>query len=219
MTIEPSEGKYDYIVVGSGAGGGPLAANLATRGFRVLLIEAGGGPESYHYQVPSFHALASEDAEMAWNFFVHHYDANENRDPKYRQEHDGVFYPRAGTLGGCTAHNAMITVVPHDSDWDAIADLTGDDSWRAGKMWQYFQRVERCSYRVPPRPGQSDPSGHGYAGWLTTSLVDPEIGIADRDVRRTLLSSMRWGARRFWRRGLLRRMHHFRETQIGRAHV
>src|SRR5512145_1268396 len=98
MTIEPSEGKYDYIVVGSGAGGGPLAANLATRGFRVLLIEAGGGPESYHYQVPSFHALASEDAEMAWNFFVHHYDTDEKRDPKYREEHDGIFYPRAGTL-------------------------------------------------------------------------------------------------------------------------
>ena len=34
---------------------------------------------------------------------------------------DGVLYPRAGTLGGCTAHNAMIFVYPHDSDWDGIA--------------------------------------------------------------------------------------------------
>jgi len=35
---------YDYIVVGSGAGGGPLAANLARNGFRVLLVEAGDDP-------------------------------------------------------------------------------------------------------------------------------------------------------------------------------
>ena len=35
---------FDYIVVGSGAGGGPLAANLANAGFRVLLMEAGGDP-------------------------------------------------------------------------------------------------------------------------------------------------------------------------------
>jgi len=34
-----------------------------------------------------------------------------------------VLYPRAGTLGGCTVHNLMITIYPNNSDWDAIADL------------------------------------------------------------------------------------------------
>jgi choline dehydrogenase len=32
---------YDYIVIGSGAGGGPLACNLAKAGYQVLLLEAG----------------------------------------------------------------------------------------------------------------------------------------------------------------------------------
>jgi choline dehydrogenase len=149
---------------------------------------------------------------MAWNFFVHHYDQNESRDPKYRKEHDGVLYPRAGTLGGCTAHNAMITLVPHDSDWDGIADLTGDESWRAGKMWQYFQRVERCLYREQPEPGKTDKSGHGFKGWLATSRVDPTIALGDSEVVRTILSTLHWAARRFWYRGLFRRILRFLRT-------
>jgi len=175
----------------------------------VLLIEAGSDPESYNYQVPCFHALSTEEKEMAWNFFVHHYDDNEQRDDKYRQEHGGVLYPRAGTLGGCTAHNAMITVVPHDSDWNGIADLTGDESWRADRMWTYFQRVERCLYRKPPKPGKSDPSGHGFEGWLGTSHVDPTIALGDREVVKTILSTLRWAALRFWYRGLIWRIRRF----------
>jgi choline dehydrogenase len=33
--------EYEYIVVGSGAGGGPLASRLAREGHSTLLIEAG----------------------------------------------------------------------------------------------------------------------------------------------------------------------------------
>ena len=61
---------------------------------------------------------------------MRHYgdDQLQRRDPKYREvwdekRVDGVLYPRAGALGGCTAHNAMILVYPHDADWDGIAEL------------------------------------------------------------------------------------------------
>ena len=185
-----------------------MAANLAAKGgFRVLLIEAGEDkePDSYLYQVPCFHPQSSEDPEMSWNFFVHHYEKDEGRDEKYVKD-KGIFYPRAGTLGGCTAHNAMITIVPHDSDWEAIADLTGDDSWRADNMWQYFQRVERCLYRDPPEPGGNNPTGHGFKGWLGVSRVDPMIAVGDMQIAETLLGSLRQGMRRFWYRGLLWRI-------------
>src|SRR5207247_7681597 len=64
---------YDYIVVVSGSGVVPLAANLAREGFRVLLLEAGGDDEPYNYQVPAFHALATEDPLLRWDYFVRHY--------------------------------------------------------------------------------------------------------------------------------------------------
>ena len=63
-------------------------------------------------------------------FFVRHYadEAQQQRDSKMTPDKNGVLYPRSGTLGGCTAHNAMITVYPHNSDWDYIATITGDAS-------------------------------------------------------------------------------------------
>ena len=39
---------YDYVIVGSGAGGGPLAANLAKAGYSVCIMEAGKWPKQDH---------------------------------------------------------------------------------------------------------------------------------------------------------------------------
>lgn len=76
----------------------------------------------------------------------------QQHDPKYcRVWNDpaveGVLYPRAGTLGGCTAHNALIFVYPHCTDWDQIARLTGDSSWSSQAMRRHFGRLENCHRR------------------------------------------------------------------------
>src|SRR5581483_353747 len=151
---------FDYVIVGSGAGGGPLAANLAKAGCKVLLLEAGGDPCSEDetgrlmYEVPIFHGLSTEYKGCAWNYFVRHYtdDAQQARDSKKVAVNgrDTVWYPRAGTLGGCTAHNAMITVVPQDSDWRHIQEITGDESWSPASMRGYFERLENCKYIAGP---------------------------------------------------------------------
>jgi len=169
---------WDYVIVGSGAGGGTLAARLAEAGMRVCLLEAGDDARSAanprlpdDYDVPGFHAFACENDAMRWNFHVRHYgdETRQARDPKYDPAQRGVLYPRAATLGGCTAHNAMIFMRPHDADWNHIAELTGDASWRASRMQPYLERVEACQHRPVWRALRRlgiNPTGHGWNGWL-----------------------------------------------------
>jgi choline dehydrogenase len=198
---------------------------------RVLLLEAGleGGTDgssnsdSDDYAVPAFHGRASEDPATSWQFFVRHYEdtAAQQRDPKYVAARDGIFYPRAAAVGGCTAHNAMITVYPHDMDWDDIVASTGDETWRSDAMRKYFERLEACSYRRPPwkrptvpflaalvaripwlRDRYRNSGRHGFEGWLCTSLADPGLAVRDKSVLRLLLGAAAGSLKDFLNRPL-----------------
>jgi choline dehydrogenase len=187
-------GDWDFVVVGSGAGGGTLAARLAEKGMRVFLIEAGEDPLLAggerlpdDYSVPGFHAFACENPAMSWNFHVRHYadEARQARDPKYDAARGGVLYPRAAAVGGCTAHNAMIFMLPHESDWAHIAQLTGDASWSARCMRRYAKRLEACGYSPLWRALRHvglDPTGHGWDGWLGTQRSLPVRALGDRAI-------------------------------------
>jgi len=184
---EPTE-EFEYVVVGSGAGGGPLAANLAQSGHTVLLLEAGGDDTTLNYSIPAFHGLATEDAQLRWDYFVKHYSVNGERDEKFCTDRDGVLYPRAGTLGGCTAHYALIIVYPHDSDWQHIAAVTGDKSWWPENMRKYFERLERYHHIDPdvhasgdkPTGDDSDFLGQIFAYGLLRRFGDRLRGAAER---------------------------------------
>ncbi|HEY1431017.1 MAG TPA: GMC oxidoreductase, partial [Stellaceae bacterium] len=105
---------------------------------------------------------------------------------------DGVLYPRAGTLGGCTAHNAMILVYPHNADWDGIARLTGDQSWNAENMRRYFMLLENCHYRPLERvlaAAGPNPSRHGWHGWLQAEIAIPKAAVRDFGLVQVLLDS------------------------------
>jgi choline dehydrogenase len=184
---------WDYVVVGSGAGGGPLAARLAVNGFKVLLLEAGDDQgANVNVSVPTYHAYSTEDPKLAWNYYVRHYAdlERQKRDSKFvyktpnglyvglnpppKNEPLGILYPRAATLGGCSAHNAMVSIYNHRSDWSNIERLTGDSSWHPDNMRKYLERLEDCHYCEPLA------TGHGKKGWLGIDRADLTLALTDK---------------------------------------
>ncbi|KAF2732610.1 alcohol oxidase [Polyplosphaeria fusca] len=180
---------YEYIVVGSGPGGGPLASRLARAGHSVLLLEAGDdqGDNPNISQILNFNK-AGNDPSTRWDFFVKHSDDVE-RERKFehytwRQTNGsffvgtnppetatelGIYYPRAGTLGGCAMHNAGVSANTPDADWNHIAEITGDDSWRAERMREHLVSLENAAYA----PNDKD---HGHDGYLTITQAKVNMG-------------------------------------------
>ncbi|OTB11524.1 putative GMC oxidoreductase [Daldinia sp. EC12] len=188
-TQPTQDDQFDYIVVGSGPGGGPLAVNLAEAGWSVLLLEAGRNLTGKNSQlIPAFIGEAQFDPAQSWEFYVKDY-SNETQaarnDKLIWQKPDGgkwvgqnppegstplgVWYPRAGTLGGCDTHNGGLTVRPSDWDWDNIVNLTGDSTWNHDHMLEYFEKLERNLFLQPSTPG------HGFSGYQPVGRGDKSL--------------------------------------------
>lgn len=164
-------------------------------GKRVLLIDAGddqAAGNNLNVTVPTFHAYSTEDPTLAWDFYVKHYKEEERQkqdsksayltpsgqkyvgyNPPPGSKHLGILYPRAGTIGGCTSHNALVNIYPHRKDWDHIAEITGDNSWNHTNMRRIYEKMENVSYTTVGSPG------HGYDGWLGVGRADITMGYND----------------------------------------
>lgn len=145
---------------------------------------------------PALANPSSERVEVSWGFFTKHY-SNEtmllkDRKLSYLTPSDqyysgvnppegstvlGTFYPRYGGLGGCSEHNALVSLLPSRNDFDYIADLVKDKSWETDNMRQYFEKFEHLEYAVPSK------KGHGSDGYIDIT-VDP-IGVATQDIKLT----------------------------------
>ncbi|MGH3184209.1 MAG: GMC family oxidoreductase N-terminal domain-containing protein, partial [Streptosporangiaceae bacterium] len=86
----------------------------------------------------------------------------------------------------------MIFVCPHDADWDGIAALTGDSSWRSDRMQRYWRLLENCRHRSVWRAMARlgvNPTGHGWDGWLHAERAAPLSAMDDGKLLRTVVES------------------------------
>lgn len=146
--------RYDVIVVGSGAGGGVVAGELAERGRRVLLIEAGPYKTAADYM--RWEARATH--ELWWPIAFAEPPA---------PDQPPVLMFRGRCVGGTTAINTKVALRPTDQDyakWHDAAGLLGDGGapFAETDLLPYIERVEerlgvrlredwqRCVHTVVP---------------------------------------------------------------------
>ncbi len=124
--------SFDYVVVGAGAAGAPLAARLSEDpDCAVLLLEAGP---------PDAHAAIGVPA-MFTGLFGSPVDWADRTEPQPGLGGRRVYWPHGRTLGGSTSINAMMWVRGHAADYDEWARLAGD-GWSAAAMLPLLRAIE-----------------------------------------------------------------------------
>ena len=133
MREYPEAEAVDFVVVGTGAGGGPLICGLAEQGFSVVGMDAG----PYFRPLEEFASDESEQTKLYWT------------DERLS---DGANPLKMGgnscgkAVGGSTVHFAMVSL-RFRPEWFKSRSVMGYGAdwpldWR--EMWDYYAKAERA---------------------------------------------------------------------------
>jgi choline dehydrogenase len=129
--VSNADGQYDYIVVGAGAAGSVLAAELSASGAQVLVVESGGPDEAPTIANPSI-----------WFYNVGgplDYHLPVKPSPRLN---DRSFNMALGhVLGGGTSINAMVWTRGMERDYDGWA-RNGAEGWAFADVLPVFKSQE-----------------------------------------------------------------------------
>ena len=125
--------RFDVIVVGSGAGGGVVAGELAERGKDVLLLET--GPHLTAVDFDRWEAKATHEFWWPVRF-------------GFLPDGDAVAFLAGRCVGGTTTINTKVALRAHDKDvakWHPETGLTSDGSapFSLAELGPYYERVEQ----------------------------------------------------------------------------
>jgi choline dehydrogenase-like flavoprotein len=127
----PSEGEFDYIVVGAGSAGCVLANRLsADAGKRVLVLEAGSRDNWIWFHIPVGYLFAIGNPRADWMLKTESEPGLNGR---------SLNYPRGKVIGGSSAINGMIYMLGQATDYDQWRQL-GLPGWSWDDVRPLFRK-------------------------------------------------------------------------------
>lgn len=147
---------YDYIIIGAGSAGCPLARGLSDDPQNsVLLLEAGPAADKFWVHTPAGMAKLYFDKLRNWNF---------QTEPMRKLADRQMYWPRGKMLGGTSAINGMVFIRGHPGDFDGWRDL-GNAGWGYDDVLPYFKRMEHFERGADAYRGAEGPL------WITDPVV------------------------------------------------
>lgn len=128
-----SQSVFDYVVVGGGSGGCPVAARLSEDPqVSVCLLEAGGSDKKVLIQAPPGVVVMMREGFHNWSY---------ETVPQPGLNGRKGYQPRGKALGGSSSINGMVYVRGHRWDYDHWENL-GNPGWSYEEVLPYFKKSE-----------------------------------------------------------------------------
>jgi choline dehydrogenase len=134
MLKRETSAAFDYVIIGSGSAGSPLAARLSEGAkHTVLVLEYGGTDFGPLIQMPSALSYPMNMARYDWGFLS---------EPEPALGGRRLVTPRGKVIGGSSSINGMVYVRGHARDFDHWEKM-GARGWGHRHLLPYFNRMER----------------------------------------------------------------------------
>ncbi|MFB0992047.1 MAG: GMC family oxidoreductase, partial [Rhodospirillales bacterium] len=153
--------KFDYIVVGAGSAGCPVANRLSNDPKnRVLLLEAGPKDRNIWIHIPIGY-YRTMTSPLSWGY---------NTEPDEGIAGRSMLWPRGKVLGGSSAINGLVYIRGQKEDYDHWRQF-GNEGWGYDDVLPFFKKAEN------QERGGGD--YHGSGGPLQVSDIRDPREICD----------------------------------------
>jgi choline dehydrogenase len=140
--------EFDFIVVGAGSAGCPLANRLSENGkYKVALIEAGGKDTNPWIHIPVGYFKTMGNPKTDWCYKT-------ETDPGLNGR--SIPWPRGKVLGGSSSINGLLYVRGQAEDFDGWRQM-GNEGWDWENVLPYFKKAENWEEKTGEDRGVGGP--------------------------------------------------------------